>query len=333
MTAASDQRVPTNIVTGLLGAGKTSLIRRLLAQSPAEERWAVLVNEMGEVGIDEALLSDTGMTVRELPGGCLCCTLGVPFRVAIIDLLRRVQPHRLIIEPTGIGHPAELVDRLQGDELGSAVSLETILTVVDPRRLADERVPALDVFRNQVQLADGLVASHGDRCGPEDWERFQALADACYPPKALVADAREAHADWLAMTSGDRTILTEAHHGHAHAPASVATAPRAPEPGQPARYASSEATPPACGWIWDASDCFDYDALVSVLGGLTGLARLKGVFRTNRGWFAMQGDGDAIDVERSVWRRDSRLELIAADTAPDWSAIEASLGSALRTPS
>lgn len=332
MTAASDQRVPTNIVTGLLGAGKTSLIRQLLAQSPADERWAVLVNEMGEVGIDEALLSDSGMEVRELPGGCLCCTLGVPFRVAIIDLIRRVQPDRLIIEPTGIGHPAEVVDRLQGDELGSVVSLDTILTVVDPRRLADERVPALEVFRNQVQLADGLVASHVDRCTTEDWERFQALADACYPPKTLVADGHEARADWLALTSGERTILTEAYHGHAHKEANPATAPQAPEPGQPARYASDHATPPACGWIWDAADCFDYDALVSALGGLTGLARLKGVFRTNRGWFAMQGDGDTIDVERSVWRRDSRLELIAAEAAPDWSAIEASLVSALHTP-
>jgi G3E family GTPase len=327
---SSDQRVPTNIVTGLLGAGKTSLIRHLLEQSPAGERWAVLVNEMGEVGIDEALLAGTGMEVRELPGGCLCCTLGVPFRVAIVDLLRRVRPDRLIIEPTGIGHPAELVDRLQDAELGAAVSLETILTVIDPRRLADERVPALAVFRNQVQLADGLVASHGDRCSDEDWDRFRALASGCYPPKALVADAREARANWLGMAGGPRTVLTEGHHDHAHDATTTTTAVPAPEPGQPARYANDQSQPPACGWIWDPADCFDYDALIAVLGGLGGLSRLKGVFRTNRGWFAMQGDGDAINVERSVWRRDSRLELIAADRPLEWQAVEASLERALK---
>jgi G3E family GTPase len=320
--------VPTNVVTGLLGAGKTSLIRRLLATSPSDERWAVLVNEMGQVGIDEALFAGSGGTVRELPGGCLCCTLGVPFRVAVVDLLRRVRPHRLIVEPTGIGHPAEIVDRLRGPELGSTLSLETILTVVDPRRLVEQRVRDLDAFRDQVTLADGLVASHGDTCGTEDWQRFEDLAAACYPPKAFVADARDVDPAWLSEPGGGRrALISDRHHDH-HDLAAEAAPTSEPETGRPARRATASATAAACGWLWLSDDCFDYDALLAAIERLQGVSRLKGVFRTDQGWCAVQHDGGALVVERSVWRRDSRVEVIA-ECALDWEAIEADLVAAL----
>jgi len=320
--------VPTNLVTGLLGAGKTTLIRRLLAASPADERWAVLVNEMGQVGIDEALFSGSGGTVRELPGGCLCCTLGVPFRVAIVDLLRRVRPDRLIIEPTGIGHPAEIVDRLRDPELGAALRLQTILTVIDPRRLSEQRVLDLGVFRDQVTLADGLVASHGDACSAEDWRRFQELAEDCYPPKDRVADARDADPAWLSEPGGDGRALISDPDGHHHDLPAQNEAAGEPARGRPVRYATASSTAVACGWVWLAGDCFDYDVLLDQLTALSGAQRLKGVFRTDQGWYAIQQDGLSLSVERSVWRRDSRLEIIA-EMAQDWDAVERRLAGAL----
>jgi len=320
--------VPANVVTGLLGAGKTSLIRRLLAASPSHERWAVLVNEMGQVGIDEALFAGGSGTVRELPGGCLCCTLGVPFRVAVVDLLRRVAPDRLIIEPTGIGHPAEIVDRLQGPELGPALRLETILTVVDPRRLAEQRVHDLDVFRHQVALADGLVASHGDACTSDDWDRFRFLAAACYPPKGLVADGRDADPSWLTQAGAERRALLSDSAAHEHDLSPDEAPALEPAPARPARHVTASRRVSACGWIWLADDCFDYDALLAVMARLRPVQRLKGVFRTDQGWYAIQYDGTDLVAERSVWRRDSRLEVIAEGTM-DWDGIEADLLEAL----
>ena len=92
-------RVPTNILTGFLGVGKTTTILNLLKNKPEKENWAVLVNEFGEIGIDGALMTDQGALIKEVPGGCMCCTAGVPMSVGITALLRQ-KPDRLLIEPT-----------------------------------------------------------------------------------------------------------------------------------------------------------------------------------------------------------------------------------------
>ncbi len=79
----------TNLITGFLGSGKTTSILHLLAQKPADEKWAVLVNEFGEVGIDGALLADSGALLKEIPGGCMCCVNGLPMQVGLNTLLRQ----------------------------------------------------------------------------------------------------------------------------------------------------------------------------------------------------------------------------------------------------
>ena len=98
------KKVPTNIITGFLGVGKTTAILNLLKNKPENENWAVLVNEFGEIGIDGALMTDQGAVIKEVPAGCMCCTAGVPMSVGINALLRQ-KPHCLLIEPTGLGHP------------------------------------------------------------------------------------------------------------------------------------------------------------------------------------------------------------------------------------
>ncbi len=102
----------TNLITGFLGSGKTTSILHLLAQKPADEKWAVLVNEFGEVGIDGALLADSGALLKEIPGGCMCCVNGLPMQVGLNTLLRQGKPDRLLIEPTGLGHPKQILDIL-----------------------------------------------------------------------------------------------------------------------------------------------------------------------------------------------------------------------------
>ena len=105
--------IPTTLITGFLGVGKTTAILQLLANKPNNENWAVLVNEFGEIGIDSALLAgnsnEQGVFIREVPGGCMCCASGVPMQVALNQLITKAKPDRLLIEPTGLGHPKEVV--------------------------------------------------------------------------------------------------------------------------------------------------------------------------------------------------------------------------------
>ncbi|MGL6294780.1 MAG: CobW family GTP-binding protein, partial [Plesiomonas sp.] len=94
-------KIKTNLITGFLGSGKTTTIRHLLASKPEHEKWAVLVNEFGEIGIDGALLRDQGAVVKEIPGGCLCCVAGLPMQVGLNMLISQHRPDRILIEPTG----------------------------------------------------------------------------------------------------------------------------------------------------------------------------------------------------------------------------------------
>ena len=129
-------QIPAHLIAGPLGAGKTTLIRHLLAQKPASERWAVLINEFGQIGLDAALLEqgDDGIAMAEVAGGCLCCVNGAPFQVGLGRLLRKAKPDRLLIEPSGLGHPVQLLAQLRQPPWLGAVSythltLPTILRV------------------------------------------------------------------------------------------------------------------------------------------------------------------------------------------------------------
>ena len=97
------QNIPTHVIAGPLGAGKTSLIRQLLAQRPAQERWAVLINEFGQIGLDAALLTNDadGIALGEVAGGCLCCVNGAPFQIGLGRLLRKARPDRLLSSHPG----------------------------------------------------------------------------------------------------------------------------------------------------------------------------------------------------------------------------------------
>jgi G3E family GTPase len=128
--------VPTNIITGFLGVGKTSAILHLLSQKPAHERWAVLVNEFGEIGVDGSLLNgqyskEQGIFIREVPGGCMCCASGLPMQIALNQLLSKAKPDRLLIEPTGLGHPKEVLQVLSAEYYKKVLSVQKTLTLVD----------------------------------------------------------------------------------------------------------------------------------------------------------------------------------------------------------
>ena len=169
--------IPTHIIFGFLGAGKTTLLNQLLAQKPAHETWAVLMNEAGKVEVDEGFLRPVKpfenthigrVAIKQLISGCMCCTGQVSMQVALSRLLLQTKPDRLFIEATGLGHPAQLIRQLSSTYWATALSLQAVLTVIDATNLHDVRLLNHEIFQAQVNNADLIVLSHADVMQPED---------------------------------------------------------------------------------------------------------------------------------------------------------------------
>ena len=152
------QNIPTHVIAGPLGAGKTSLIKHLLAQRPANERWAVLINEFGQIGLDAALLTqaDDGIALGEVAGGCLCCVNGAPFQVGLGRLLRKAKPDRLFIEPSGLGHPVQVLKQLREAPWQDVLAVQPCVLVLDAQALAAGK-PLPEAQREALASAGLLV--------------------------------------------------------------------------------------------------------------------------------------------------------------------------------
>ncbi len=330
--------VPTTVITGFLGSGKTTAIRHLLSVKPPDEHWAVVVNEFGEIGIDAAVIAAAGgdVEVRDVAGGCICCTSAPLLRVAINRVLRTRRPDRLLIEPTGLGHPARIVDSLRDQWMSKALDLKGVICLVDPRQFAQRRYREYDVYADQLMLADVLVANKSDLASGDELAAFEAGAGAMFPPKMVVAQVSGGRIDlaWLDLSaSPDRA---PAHPGaHARVPSAprvviplAAVAPT--EPGAFVRREGASLGERSCGWLFARDTWFDAPALSSLFAsfadgaiGGTPLRRAKGVFRIDRDWALFSWVDGAWDMEPVAWRRDSRFEVVVEDAGDaDWSALE-----------
>ena len=354
--------IPVNIITGVLGVGKTTAIRHLISQRPANERWAIVVNEFGALGIDGAILDtagglskvdgggsskgdDGGVIVREVAGGCLCCAVAAPFTVAVTQLLRRAKPDRLIIEPSGMGHPGGLHDALQDEHLGKVLRIAATIALVDMTQVA--RGGALvesEAFRDQVQCADVVVGAKGDVATVADQCRFTDWAQALYPPKLAVhVIARgELRLDVLNTpldtVGGEGLVVckpTPAVSSHGRLAKKLAATQlaadesngadaspgyRGGEPaarGAPVRVVGGTDAFATFGLLFHRDDVFLRSSLVTAFGSLAteapAVVRFKGVVRVGaKEWVAPTVDPSSgtVRLDPVAWRRDSRVEVI-----------------------
>jgi len=330
---AATFKVPVHIVTGFLGSGKTTIIHSLIAQKPVDEKWAILVNEFGQIGIDQAMFdARDDVVIKGLPGGCLCCQLAFVLQAALVNLLARSKPDRVIIEPSGLGHPAGLLDLLRGEAFHEVVEVRDIIATLDPRRLDDTRARQHDTFRDQLNMADAVALTMLDQSTPAQLNAAHAFVAQRWPPRKWVHEA----------VHGELPIALLVRSGTAEAsdisvPAShlqLAATPSLtgsffdfpPPPGKPQRETGTSLGYTSKGLRWHPSERFDLDRLAAILGELPREARIKGVFHTNSGWKRLNRADGTLSVESSAWRQDSRLEVIVPETLTTLcSGLEASL--------
>lgn len=316
----------TNLITGFLGSGKTTSILHLLANKDPSEKWAVLVNEFGEVGIDGALLADSGALVKEIPGGCMCCVNGLPMQVGLNTLLRQAKPDRLLIEPTGLGHPKQILDLLTAPVYEPWIDLRATLCVLDPRQLLDEKAVSNENFRDQLASADIIVANKEDSATPESRAAFDAWWQLNGGERQRLY-ATQGQIDGALLDSPRRNVTelpASAAHVHQHGAKQGLAALSLPEHQRWRRSLNNGQGYQACGWIFDADTVFDTIGILE-WARLAPVDRVKGIMRTPDGLVRINRQGEDFFIEtQNVAPPDSRIELISAVNA-DWNTLQSSL--------
>lgn len=308
--------IPTNIITGFLGSGKTTLIQHLLSQKPEHERWAVLVNEFGEIGVDGQLLQngpdkEPEVFVREVPGGCMCCTSGLPMQIALNQLLTRANPHRLIIEPTGLGHPKEVLAELKAEHNREYLDIYSVITLIDARKFVQPKYHQHQIYREQLEVADLIVANKSDLYQPQDISHMEDVfkelgLDDC--PRELTAQGK-LDSKWLDNTAEKQIELPHLHsHHHHHGDAEPAWQAQLQEQGFACTKNSKDDFYTE-GWIYNNAYVFDF-AMIHDFLSTVNAERVKGIFITDKGVFGFNKVDDVLSYAELDESDDTRVEFI-----------------------
>ena len=318
MNAKKDgiQAVPTNIITGFLGVGKTSAILHLLKLKPSNERWAVLVNEFGEIGVDGSLIEsqldqDQGIFIREVPGGCMCCAAGLPMQVALNQLLTRAKPDRLLIEPTGLGHPKEILQVLCADNYQDVLSLQKTLTLVDARKLLDQRYTTHDTFNQQIGIADIVVGNKLDLYQDDDKSRLTAYVEKHAQPHTNITYCQYGEISVSLLDGPTKANETKPHHHHHHDNTNNPLVSELDIPDCGFIKAANQGEGfNSIGWRFSPTKIFSYHKLFTFLSGIDA-ERMKAVFITDTGTFAYNLTTDSLTEMPLDDSIESRIEIIS----------------------
>ena len=327
--------IPANLIIGYLGTGKTTAIRHLLHTKPGDQRWGVIVNEFGEVGVDHILLSTgegtgkQGSKIIEVPGGCVCCSATLPGRQALEHLIAEQQLDRILIEPTGLAHPRNVVALFGGEQFADILTLQATVALVDPWYFEYGDYAKLDNYELQMALADVLVANKCDKVNSEALQAFREYSRGFQPPKSKVAEVQFGKLDWQWLTLPQSVELSEQdpvqHVLNGERRSFEREGLQRKESAFEGAYTG--------GWLLEHSFCFDADKLHKFLRCCP-VTRVKGILQTDRGWVLVNRMADdwewriaPPEVARQ-WRQ-SRLEMLSANKQ-DWPYLEDQLCSCLK---
>lgn len=151
-----------DIISGFLGAGKTTLIKKLLSEAFQDEQVVLIENEFGEIGIDGGFLKEAGIEIREMNSGCICCSLVGDFGASLKEVIEKYHPDRILIEPSGVGKLSDVIKAVQGVQEETGLVLNSYTTVVDAKKCKMYMRNFGEFFNNQVEYAGAIIMSRTD---------------------------------------------------------------------------------------------------------------------------------------------------------------------------
>ena len=317
--------VKTHIISGFLGAGKTTLLQQLLAQKPQGESGAVLINEFGQIGVDQQLLpQDSGLEIKELLGGCLCCTSQLPMQIALSRLIQESQPDRLFIEPTGLGHPAQLLEQLTEPHWRNQIDMRALVTVVDGSRLHDAEWTAQNLYQDQLKAAQIVLVSHTEAMNDQDQKALLKLQDNYMVYVQTWIQAEQGNialaAIDLPFVGVDRKVQPLIQIQKKYAPEDAL-----PDIKQlPYHYVETAQGYTVVGWKFSKRWLFNFYAVLDLLCEQQDWLRIKAIFHTDQGWTTFNFNPEQLNYKSGEENIDNRIEIIT-QVPQDWEAFEQQL--------
>jgi G3E family GTPase len=212
-----------DIISGFLGAGKTTFIKKMIDEAFAGEKLVLIENEFGEVGIDGGFLKDSGIQISEMNSGCICCSLVGDFGKNLNEVITRYNPDRILIEPSGVGKLSDVMKSVIDIEKEQDVKLNALVTVVNAMKASKQMKAFGEFFNNQIEHATTVILSRSQNATPEQLEFCVKKIQELNPKAAVITT------DWSAL-SGEQILkviegqdnlemkaLAEAHHAEEEA--------------------------------------------------------------------------------------------------------------------
>ena len=210
-----------DIYSGFLGAGKTTLIKKMITEAYAGQKLVLIENEFGEIGIDGGFLQDAGINITEMNSGCICCSLVGDFGKALEQVIAQYAPERILIEPSGVGKLSDVVAAVE-KVTGSQVEVGFTVAVVDAGKVKVYMKNFGEFYNNQVQTAATIILSRTDRISQEKLDTAVALLREQNPHAAIVTTPWDelSGAQLLSAMEGKSSVeaelarMEEEHHHH-----------------------------------------------------------------------------------------------------------------------
>ena len=212
-----------DIISGFLGAGKTTLIKKLLGEAFKGEKVVLIENEFGEIGIDGGFLKDAGIEITEMNSGCICCSLVGDFGTALQEVIAQYHPERIIIEPSGVGKLSDVIKAVQNVQDGTDLVLNSFTTVADANKCKMYMKNFGEFYNNQVENAGTIILSRTGDMKEEKLEKAVSLLREKNPDAAIITtpweqlDGKQILKTMERKDSFMEDLLKEVeHHEHHH---------------------------------------------------------------------------------------------------------------------
>ena len=216
------ERTKIDIISGFLGAGKTTLIKKLLKDAFKGEQVVLIENEFGEIGIDGGFLKEAGIEIREMNSGCICCSLVGDFGASLKEVISKYHPDRILIEPSGVGKLSDVIKAVQGVAEETGLVLNSYTTVVDAKKCKMYMRNFGEFFNNQVEYAGAIIMSRTDIVDEAKAQAAMELLREINPKAAIITTPIEKleGAKILEVmehpVSLEQEMLEEEHEHHHH---------------------------------------------------------------------------------------------------------------------